>query len=401
MQIETGQGKITLRTLVSVWTISAIISLPGLAVSPILGSLTKIFPDATKLEIEMLSSIPSLLIIPFILLSGYLSVGYNKVRMLIIGLIIFLISGSLCIFATSIGELIILSTILGAGAGMIIPLSTGFIAEFFVGKYRTAQLGISSAIANLTLVIATLVTGWLAGVNWHLPFVVYLLPVFALIMARFLEKPAISPEKQAQINDAKMANTVVKPGRNYNFGALAGTMLLYLVAGYVAVIVILNLSFIVPDSTTSGILTSLLFLAIMAPGLGMNRLRKFYGRFAVAYSLAMIAAGLLIIVLLPHTIPIGAAVLLVGFGYGFIQPLVYDKATQTSTPKGTIVTLAWVMAINYLTIVIAPFIVTGLNEIFATKNDSMAPFLICSILAIIAAAWAAIRSRHFVFSIEQ
>ena len=54
-------------------SISALNALPGLAVSPILGDLNKIFPSATDLEIQMLSSLPSLLIIPFILLSGKLN----------------------------------------------------------------------------------------------------------------------------------------------------------------------------------------------------------------------------------------------------------------------------------------------------------------------------------------
>lgn len=37
---------------------------PGLAVSPILGRLHRIFGHATDLEIQMLTSLPSLLIIP-------------------------------------------------------------------------------------------------------------------------------------------------------------------------------------------------------------------------------------------------------------------------------------------------------------------------------------------------
>ena len=74
MKIQTGQGTIPLITLIGIFSISALNALPGLAVSPILGDLNKIFPSATDLEIQMLSSLPSLLIIPFILLSGKQSV---------------------------------------------------------------------------------------------------------------------------------------------------------------------------------------------------------------------------------------------------------------------------------------------------------------------------------------
>ena len=56
MKIQTGRGTIPLITLIAIWSISALTSLPGLAVSPILGDLTKIFPKATDLDIQMLTA---------------------------------------------------------------------------------------------------------------------------------------------------------------------------------------------------------------------------------------------------------------------------------------------------------------------------------------------------------
>ena len=46
MKVQTGQGTIPLITLVGIFSISALNALPGLAVSPILGDLNKIFPSA-------------------------------------------------------------------------------------------------------------------------------------------------------------------------------------------------------------------------------------------------------------------------------------------------------------------------------------------------------------------
>jgi hypothetical protein len=63
MKIETGRGSIPLITLLGIWSISALNALPGLAVSPILGELSKIFPHSSELDIQMLSSLPSLMII--------------------------------------------------------------------------------------------------------------------------------------------------------------------------------------------------------------------------------------------------------------------------------------------------------------------------------------------------
>ena len=91
MKIQTGRGTIPLITLIAIWSISALTSLPGLAVSPILGDLTKIFPKATDLDIQMLTSLPSLLIIPFILLGGKLTEKVDYVRVLKVGLWLFVL----------------------------------------------------------------------------------------------------------------------------------------------------------------------------------------------------------------------------------------------------------------------------------------------------------------------
>ena len=72
----------SLAVVIAIWSVSAVVSLPGLAVSPIMGDLNKIFPHVSNLEIQMLTSIPSVLIIPFILLSGRLSVARNKICLL-------------------------------------------------------------------------------------------------------------------------------------------------------------------------------------------------------------------------------------------------------------------------------------------------------------------------------
>ena len=101
MKIKTGKGSVTLVVLLAIWSVSAIASLPGLAVSPILGDLNKVFPKVTDLEIQMLTSLPSLLIIPFVLLSGKLSEGRDKLKILIVGLSIFFLSGVACLFARS------------------------------------------------------------------------------------------------------------------------------------------------------------------------------------------------------------------------------------------------------------------------------------------------------------
>ncbi len=176
MRISTGKGTITLPALLAIWSISLVVNLPGLAVSPMLGNLDKIFPHVGDLEIQLLTVLPNLLIIPFVLFSGKLSESKDKVRIVVIGLAIYLAAGILYFFADSMPMLIAVSCLLGCGCGLVIPLAAGLIADIFSGKYRMQQLGIKSGISNMALVAATFVVGWLNHGNWHTPFLVYLPP---------------------------------------------------------------------------------------------------------------------------------------------------------------------------------------------------------------------------------
>ena len=97
---------------------------------------------------------------------------------------IFLLSGIACLFIRNITALILVSCILGIGAGMVIPLSTGLVVAYFTGEYRVRQLGYSSSINNLTLVLATALSGYLANIDWHLSFLVYTLPAVSLSSSR-------------------------------------------------------------------------------------------------------------------------------------------------------------------------------------------------------------------------
>lgn len=268
MRIQTGQGTIPLITLIGIWSISALNALPGLAVSPILGKLSVIFPHSTELDIQMLSSLPSLLIIPFILLAGKLTERVNFIHLLQAGLAIFALSGILYLLSGQMWQLIAVSALLGVGSGLIVPLSTGLISKYFTGSYRVKQFGLSSAITNITLVIATVVTGYLAEVNWHLPFVVYLLPIVSLILSVYLQRSMASEGSTSLTNDKDTASQEedVDTG-NSKYGIhirhLAGIMSVYGLATFLVLVVSFNLPFLMEEyhftSGNSGIMISLFF----------------------------------------------------------------------------------------------------------------------------------------------
>lgn len=364
MKIETGRGRIPLITLLGIWSISALNALPGLAVSPILGELQKIFPHATELDIQMLTSLPSLMIIPFILLAGKLTERIDNIRLLQIGLVIFVISGVLYLLSNKMWQLVAISGMLGVGSGLIIPLSTGLIGRFFVGRYRTKQFGLSSAITNLTLVIATVVAGYLAEISWHLPFVVYLLPIVSIILSFQLRKALTQEPEPSPVTDNSDngLRPHVQVGNN-GIGThhLIEVMLFYGLVTYLVVIISLNLPFLIEErgmpTGISGTYISLFFLAIMAPGFILNRLIDLMGRSTQMWSMLMIVIGLGLIVATGNVWLVGVGCVLAGVGYGIIQPIMYDRTTHIVLPHKSTMALACVMAMNYVAILVCPFVI--------------------------------------------
>lgn len=403
MKINTGQGTIPLITLIGIWSVSALTSLPGLAVSPILGELSTIFPHATELDIQMLTSLPSLLIIPFVLLAGKLAEKRDFIRLLRVGLWLFAASGVLYLFSSRMWQLMAVSALLGIGAGLIIPLSTGLISRYFTGEYRVRQFDYSSAITNMTLVVATAVTGYLAEVHWRLPFAVYLLPLISLVLSAYLKKDAASVTiKQAAAIIPPIQSTPVISGKyGIHIRHLVQLMLFYGLVTYVVLAVTFNLPFLMEahhfSSGNSGLMISLFFLAIMAPGFMLDSLVKLLGNKTKLYSLLAIAIGLLLIWISPTEWLIVPGCILVGLGYGIIQPLIYDKTVDTAIPQKTTLALAFVMVMNYLAILLSPFITDFFQWIFHTGSQEF-PFIFNLCITILIMYWAYAKKEEFLFS---
>ena len=396
MRIQTGRGTIPLITLVGIWSISALNALPGLAVSPILGKLSVIFPHSTELDIQMLSSLPSLLIIPFIILSGKLTEKVNEIRLLQLGLVIFALSGILYLLSNKMWQLIAVSALMGIGSGLIVPLSTGLISRFFIGKYRTKQFGLSSAITNVTLVLATILTGYLAEVNWHLPFAVYLLPLISIVLSVYLKRSMENESaivSKSEVKAPVTADPVTVPGKyGVDIKHLVQIMCFYGLATYLVIIVSFNLPFLMKEykftSGNSGLMISLFFL---------NQIVDLFKQKTKFVSLLAIALGMALILISRTEWLIGLGCIFIGFGYGVIQPIAYDKTTRTAIPEKVTLALAFVMAMNYLAILLCPFIIDFFQSMLHVKSQQFA-FIFNLCIALVATIWAYVKRDSFLFN---
>lgn len=386
--VYTGKGTITIMALLGIWSVSALTSLPGLAVSPISEKLLTIFPTATDLEIQMLTTLPSLLIIPFILLAGIISEKVGYIRLLYIGLWLYLLSGTLYFLCTSMTQLIFVSALLGIGSGIIIPFSTSLVSKFFTGEQRTKQYGYVSALTNITLVVATAVTGYLADIQWRLPFVVYLLPVVSILLVPSIKgsEATVSEKGERQ----KMQSNIGE----IDYPRLIKYMLYYLLITYLVMVVSINLPFLLGkygyDSAVSGMVISIFFIAMMLPGFFINDIIAVLRKNILLFALLLIALGLVDVFFNSSLLFIILGCVATGVGYGIAQPYIYDVTASLAPPQKTTYALALLMVMNYVAIVISPFIVDWLQELFRVKSEDF-PFILNGVIGVIALLFLLVR----------
>ena len=96
-------------------------------------------------------------------------------------------------------------------------------------------------------------------------------------------------------------------------------------------------------------------------------------------AIAMIGAGLFCFGISRDRGMLVVGALLAGFGYGLMQPLIYDKTAIIAPPRAATLALSFVMAVNYLAIMLCPFLIDTFTRLTALHGDRV-PFLLNGML---------------------
>ncbi|MDE6467836.1 MAG: MFS transporter [Muribaculaceae bacterium] len=425
--VETGYGKIPYISLLAILSISLVVNLPGLAISPIMGKLDQVFKNVTELEIQLLTVLPNLVTIPFILCSGKICTPKNQMYILGIGLGIYTLTGILYFFASSMIELILLSCLLGVGCGLVIPLAASLISQHFVGKARTKQLGMKSSLSNFSVIFATLFVGWMAAINWHLAFVVYMLPIVPLVLIPFMTdsyidshkmlrpappfEPKSEPVKPSD-DDIKKAVVTHKPASvNFHFQGshalvlLVGVMALYFGMTYATEVVSYYLPFDMKhyglNTGEVGVATAMFFAAATVAGFFLTKIIALFKGATVQAGIFLCILGLFVTGLFHYSMSYILGVFIMGLGYGTIQPIIYDKTSYIApTAAKSTEYFAYLLTCNYIGISCVPFIVSAMKRLFDAQADPNFSFIFNGFVCVAILVLAVIKRKSFVFEAD-
>lgn len=392
--VSNGRGSLPLISLIALLSVSLTVNLPGLAVSPMLGRLADLFPHASQLEIQLLTLLPNLVIIPMILISGKIAGVRRQTGVLAVGLSIFLLSGVLYLFADTMAQLVALGALLGIGCGLIVPIAAGQLSEWFYGAQNARVLGFKSGISNGIVIFATIFVGWAAGISWHTAFCVYLVPVIPLLLLPFMTNTFIRKHLRTQQAPAEGPKAKVEPTEpeGYKFKhpmlILAGVIGLYIALTATSMVFTYYLPFTMKyyglSTSQVGIATAMFYVTAMIGGFSLTPFIRFVGRRGLYVCVLIMLAGLLTLGLF-HTMPAYVVgVLLIGLGYGFFQPIIYTKTTQLAPDKKLSTKyFSYTLAGNYIAVSIVPPVVELFQKIFNNHTPDFPYYINAAILAVI------------------
>jgi MFS family permease len=338
-------------------------------VSPALGLIETAFPEATHLEITMVMSMPFLSVFVFSLISGgILAKKFDTKIILIVGLIVYGISGILPAFADSISTILVLRFITGIGCGLIVPHSNIIISRQFTGDKRKRLLGWNNSLANFSYVGINLVVGALLVFGWHFAFYSFVF-VFVVLVFVIIGIPSIPPiKKDVSESGAPMIKEKLSPKV---FGLACVMGLNFALFGFMPT----NLSMMIIQNELAGVgyigmIIAVISVAGIAGSLLVPEIVKIFKKYTIFVAFFLGALGFFVLYALPTLTGILIANILVGLGMqGFLPTILFDKTAGASSFRQRDEAFGIVNSSIYLGSFVGPFIQTIVTLI--GKNDSI------------------------------
>ena len=347
-------------TFIAILSVCFIINLPGVAIAPVEGKLMKTL-GTSELEIQLLTTLPNFIIIPFVLLAGKLSAYRHKMWLIVVSLLMFFSCGVAYMLAQSMKDLIIISCFLGCADGMLIPFAMGFIVNTFDGKYRTRTLGIKSATSNLGMVLASVVIEFLIDKsNWHLPFCVYLIAALPLFLCLWLYN--VPGFGKNELTPSFYQDTQ-ENGKDLEGGKIWSMIANNVIFSFLTFSIIIYLPQLIEDygwnAKISADLTAVFFLFVLAAGFVLTPFMRIARSALFPILGASLMTGLALITFIKSEWAMYVACILGGLAFGIFQPLIYDKTSYAvKNPKKNILGLSMVLTALYMAIAVEPFVIT-------------------------------------------
>ena len=356
------------RVTATILSMSLLTVMAGAAIAPALGIIKAHFSEAPAILVQFIVSMPALLIIVTNLFFLPLSRVLRTRAIATTGLLLYVVAGAGCFFMDDIHLLLAMRALLGVSVGLIMPLSTGLLAYYFPPEQQARLMGLSAAMNQMGGVVATLLAGMLATIEWNYAFFVYLLGLIALVMV-WLWLP------DEQLGSANKRGVPFHPRQLLKFHPSVVGMLLLMMIFF-----IFPTNFAIVASQQQGLPTELITVIMVGldvvaffVGLGfgslMNRFRQ---------SVKYFAPLLFLLGYVSYLVPTVAMAMLgsafIGMATGVGVPYLNTIASIKGGKNSATTVMPLLSAALYLGQFVSPLIVMPLSKAIFGVDDIVAPY---------------------------
>lgn len=304
----------------------------GMGVGTITPALNAIFVQFSDLPITTLllvSTLPSLLVIPATIIAGAVAGSKVKYKTLaILGMTLFVLGGVAPYFATDFTVILIERAVFGIGLGIMSPLANSLVMGLYEGDKVATMTGMVTLAMNIGGMVLQFMGGYFAAIGWNYSFLPHALGIISLLMVIFfLPEPAKAPVA---------AGAALVPKEKLPLKVWI-TVLVYGIFTLTIYPMLVNMSTLIVNrelgtTATAGIVLAFLTIGGMLAGSVFGKVFKISSRFVLGLGFGIAAIGMAIVVFATNVIILTIGVFIIGFAMSTLIPACMMIIGMTAKP---------------------------------------------------------------------
>ncbi len=373
----------------TILSMSLLTVMAGAAIAPAMEIIKQHFADAPDMTVQLIVSLPALFIVITNLCFLHISRLLRTREIAIIGLVLYTVAGVGCAFIDNIYIILCMRALLGVSVGLIMPLSTGLLAYYFPPEEQAKLMGLSTAMNQMGGVIATLLAGFLAKMEWSYAFYVYIFGLLSLLMIL-----AWLPNEK--LDSANKRGKTFEPRQLLKFhpsviGMFLLTIVFFVFPTNFAIITSKQLGYDI--TTITFLMVGLDFLAFLV-GLVFGQLMGAFRRSIKYFAPLMFVVGYFLYAEASNLLMISAGSALIGLANGIGIPYLLTIASIKGGRNSATTVMPIISAALYLAQFVCPLVVLPLAEVLFGAEDVVGPYKVAILFSflLLFQVWT---TRHF------
>ena len=323
--------------------------------TPAIQNLAQAFPDVQFTTILLVSTLPSLTMIPSSFAVGPLAERYGYRAINLIAMLLFTIGGAIPYFMNDFIMILVARGVVGLGLGILFPMGNALVLKFFEGQKRANMMGIANVAANIGGIILQMAGAFLCAISWRYTFLTHLVGVIAFfLLVFFLPEPENAPAP-AGGQKAKLPL--------YVFFLAALCAFVQMINGPV----LLNMSTIIISSklgtaASAGAVLAMFTVGGMIGGAFFGKAFQMAGRFALPLGIVFISIGLGIVNFAGSLFLLGLGITVCGMGLFMFIPACMMELGMKVPPAAIAMATGIYMALANVGLFLSPYYMALLTK---------------------------------------